>query len=131
MRDPNEIKRALRQCAEYRTIGDCIGCPYTDTRSCSDLLMLDALSLIEQLDARIVELEAKPDKPAPAQSNLPKGWIEIHSDYGGVMVIDSSKVVSVEEGYPIDRRIVRFAGTYVVASESVEEILEKIREATS
>lgn len=71
MRDPEEIKKALKQCTEYRTIGDCNGCPYTDVRSCSDRLMMDALTLIEQLEAALAPA------PAPAQDGLPKGWMTI------------------------------------------------------
>lgn len=127
MKDPNRIKRALKVCLD-RTWGECCECPYDCLDKCNDTLMIDALAYIEQIEARITELEAKPTKP---DSGLPKGWIEIHGDSGRKMFIGASKVVSVEEGSPIDRRIVRFVGSWVYSSESVEEILEKIREATA
>lgn len=98
-----------------------MSCPYRGVDDCTEMLELDALAYIEQLEAA----------PAPAQDGLPKGWIEIHGDIGETMVVDASKVTSVEETCAVKRRIVRFAGTWIYASESVEEIMRKIREATT
>lgn len=126
MRSPDEIYKSLKACA---TDKDCRNCGYIDMDGgCLDNIMKDALTCIRQLEDRVEELEVKPVKP---DGGLPNGWIEIHGDYGRAMVVDAAKVVSVEEGYPIDRRIVRFAGTFAYSSESVEEIMQKIREATS
>lgn len=54
MRDPNEIKRALKICFN-RKWGECKDCPYDGLDTCSDTLMLDVLSYIEQLEDRIAE----------------------------------------------------------------------------
>lgn len=121
MRDPNEIKRALKICA-CSAFDGCKDCPCIGLNACKYVLMIDALAYIEQLESA----------PAPAEpeNDLPKGWIKIRGDYGEEIVVDASKIASVEGCYPVNRRIVRFAGTFTYSSESVKEILEKIREAT-
>lgn len=55
MKTPEEIKKALKQCADYKAFGDCLGCPYHGEDDCAEVLELDALSYIEQLEARIAE----------------------------------------------------------------------------
>ena len=128
MKNPEEIKKALELCV--RDEDDCVMCPYFRGEKCYEVKR-DALTYIRQLETRIAELEAKPSKPAPApaQDGLPKGWVRVLGDYGEALVIDASKVVSVEDCYPVDRRIVRFSGTHIYSSESVKEIIAKIKEA--
>ena len=50
MRNPEEIKRGLEQCAISET---CVKCPYYGEKDCAETMEADALTYIKQLEAGI------------------------------------------------------------------------------
>lgn len=58
MKTPDEIKKALRMCTEYKEANSCFDCPYDCFDSyCSVGLTADALAYIEQLESRVKQVQ--------------------------------------------------------------------------
>ena len=51
MKTPDEIKKSLRMCTEYKCAPSCLS--YEVETNCRDALMEDALAYIEQLESRV------------------------------------------------------------------------------
>lgn len=51
MKTPDEIKKSLRMCTEYKCAPSCLS--YEVETNCRDALMEDALACIEQLESRV------------------------------------------------------------------------------
>lgn len=59
MKTTDEIKKGLECCKDYQSCTECgePKCPYNDIRECVDTLLDDALAYIQQLEAKVEELE--------------------------------------------------------------------------
>ena len=104
-----EIKKALNQCACSET--NCYGCPYWDASNCSDRLCMDALDLINRLQAEIERLQKENNEILKVAKHFKEEYEKVLNHY----FIDTE---------------IRGTGTplQTAKAEAYKECIEKVKE---